>query len=255
MNLKNYYYWFNTAISSEDCKKIISLGLEQLENDRNRGVETSGITAGAMEKQAKSEAIPLQEKTLQEIAEEKQVTTIEAEKLIYVRDSEVAWLNNAWLYDLLMPYIREANEQAGWKFDIDDAEYFQFTVYNEGGFYGWHSDGRSDHHGKLKRYIPGITPLDKNGKPPLTHTRNPNHVGKIRKLSMTLNLNESGDYDGGLLNFDFGEHAQKRYHKCTEISPQGSLIVFPSFVYHQVTPVTRGTRYSLVLWTLGHPFK
>ena len=72
---------------------------------------------------------------------------------------------------------------------------------------------------------------------------------------MTLNLNEPGDYEGGLLNFDFGIHAPTQYHKCTEISPQGSLIVFPSFIHHQVTPVTRGTRYSLVLWTLGHPFK
>jgi hypothetical protein len=166
MNLKNHYYWFNAVISPEDCRKIINLGLDQLERNKKQGDDTSGITAGGMEKQAKNQAIPLQEKTLQEIAQEKQVTTVEAEKLIYVRDSEVAWLNDVWLYELLMPYIREANEQAGWKFDIDDAEYFQFTVYNEGCFYWWHSDGRSDHHGKLKRYIPGITPLDKNGKPP-----------------------------------------------------------------------------------------
>ena len=41
----------------------------------------------------------------------------------------------------------------------------------------------------------------------------------------------------------------------TEIRPRGSIIVFPSFVWHRVTPVTKGTRYSLVVWSLGYPFK
>jgi PKHD-type hydroxylase len=37
--------------------------------------------------------------------------------------------------------------------------------------------------------------------------------------------------------------------------PKGSIIVFPSFVWHRVKPVTKGTRYSLVMWNLGYPFK
>ncbi len=81
-------------------------------------------------------------------------------------------------------------------------------------------------------------------------------VGKIRKLSVTINLNQPGEYEGGNLKFDFGPHSQgKRFHEVTEIRPQGSIIVFPSWTYHQVTPVTKGTRYSLVLWSLGLPFK
>ena len=73
---------------------------------------------------------------------------------------------------------------------------------------------------------------------------------------MTINLNEPGEYEGGNLKFDFGPHSEgERFHECTEIRPQGSIIVFPSFVQHQVTPVTKGTRYSLVLWSLGQPFK
>ena len=43
--------------------------------------------------------------------------------------------------------------------------------------------------------------------------------------------------------------------KCKEILPKGSLIVFPSFVWHRVCPVKRGTRYSLVIWNLGWPYK
>jgi PKHD-type hydroxylase len=82
-------------------------------------------------------------------------------------------------------------------------------------------------------------------------------VGKIRKISMTLNLNEPGDYDGGNLKFDFGRHVEgvDPFYECEEIRPQGSVVVFPSFVDHCVTPITRGTRYSLVLWCLGDPFK
>jgi PKHD-type hydroxylase len=35
---------------------------------------------------------------------------------------------------------------------------------------------------------------------------------------------------------------------------KGTLVFFPSFVWHRVTPVTSGTRYSLVLWSAGKPF-
>ena len=35
---------------------------------------------------------------------------------------------------------------------------------------------------------------------------------------------------------------------------KGTIVVFPSFVWHRVTPVTSGTRYSLVNWLQGRPF-
>ena len=47
----------------------------------------------------------------------------------------------------------------------------------------------------------------------------------------------------------------KHLRKAKEILPKGSIIVFPSFVWHRVKPVTSGTRYSLVVWHLGRPFK
>ena len=72
---------------------------------------------------------------------------------------------------------------------------------------------------------------------------------------MTVNLTDSKDYEGGDLKFDFGPHSKNQYHTCEEIRPKGSIIVFPSYVYHQVTPVTKGTRYSLVMWSTGKPFK
>ena len=42
---------------------------------------------------------------------------------------------------------------------------------------------------------------------------------------------------------------------CKEIFEKGSLVVFPSWLWHRVTPVTKGIRYSAVIWTLGKPFK
>jgi len=35
----------------------------------------------------------------------------------------------------------------------------------------------------------------------------------------------------------------------------GSVIIFPSFVWHRVKPVTKGIRHSLVCWNLGYPFR
>ena len=196
------------------------------------------------------------DKTTEQIITEMGISGSDVEKSRYIRDSEVTWMNDQWLYDRIYPFIHEANDRAGWKYEFSNSESFQFTKYGLNQFYGWHADGNSCHFGKYKRAIPGVTPRDKHGMYPKGYTDNPNMVNKIRKLSLTINLNLPGEYEGGNLKFDFGPHSTgNRYHECTEIRPQGSIIVFPSYIYHQVTPVTKGTRYSLVLWTLGKPFQ
>jgi PKHD-type hydroxylase len=66
------------------------------------------------------------------------------------------------------------------------------------------------------------------------------------------------DYKGGELEFDFRNmdpDKKPNIRKCTEILPKGSLVVFPGFVWHRVCPVKKGSRYSLVIWNLGWPFK
>ena len=87
-------------------------------------------------------------------------------------------------------------------------------------------------------------------------------IGKeIRKLSITCQLTDGSEYTGGELEFDFRNYdphmrdESKHRVQCKEILPIGSIIVFPSFVWHRVNPVTRGTRYSLVIWNLGLPFR
>jgi len=249
MLTKNAYWYYKSAISPEDCKKIIDLGLNTIQQTKERGETTLGSTGG--DKQISSErSIPQADLTSEDVKDNK--------SNVYVRDSEVAWLEEDWIYDLVNPLIDEANENAGWRYETSANESLQFTVYKPGGFYGWHADGNSDHYAVYKRYIHGVTPVSmkKDGTPPYGYTKNWPLIGKIRKLSMTINLNLPGEYDGGNLKFDYGPHVEgNRYHECEEIRPQGSVIIFPSYVYHQVTPVTRGTRYSLVLWRCGEPFK
>jgi PKHD-type hydroxylase len=251
MQLSNYYYWFKSVISPEDCQRIIDLGESVLQKEKELGRSTEGYTFGDQEKGAKPNAVPINDGTLFEASNENKDT--------YVRDSEVAWLRDQSIYDLVVPVIDEANKRAGWNWQYDYHEQFQFTKYNKGGFYGWHKDGASDTVGAYKRYIPGITEhsMREDGRYPPGYTLDHGMVGKVRKISMTLNLNPPGQYEGGDLKFDFGMHTDReaRFHLCEEIRPQGSMIIFPSFVDHCVTPVTSGTRYSLVLWTLGDPWK
>jgi PKHD-type hydroxylase len=151
------------------------------------------------------------------------------------RDSNVTWLDDKWIYNEIHPFVNKANRSAGWNFEWDWSENCQFTKYNKGQYYGWHCDSWEK-------------PYKEEG--PLK--------GKIRKLSVTVSLSDPKDYKGGELEFDFrNKDPDKKPHivKCKEILPRGSVVVFPSFLWHRVCPVTKGTRYSLVIWNLGYPFK
>lgn len=93
---------------------------------------------------------------------------------------------------------------------------------------------------------------------PYNLPNNPNMHGKIRKISVICQLTDPSKYKGGELEFDFRRNSPIKESKteiCTEIQPKGSIVVFPSYVWHRVKPVTSGTRYSLVMWNLGRPFK
>ena len=86
------------------------------------------------------------------------------------------------------------------------------------------------------------------------HGRYDKHVdtmfeGAVRKLSISVQLSDEDSYEGGeLILYTGGDNT---------ISPkeEGSLLIFPSFTLHEVKPVTSGTRYSLVTWITGKPFK
>lgn len=239
MKLNNNYWYFQSALTSDICLKIKNLGLQKIEDLEKQNIPTYGTTFSRNEKQSVKNGIPRGELTTQEVKN----------KNTYSRDSQICWLNEQWIYDLIIPYVISANKNAGWNWYIDYFEAFQFTTYTPGGFYSWHSDGNSDNFNRYKMQISGLTPTGG------IYVKDKNMIGKIRKISLTINLSESKDYEGGLLKFDFGKHSENRYHECTEIKPQGSIIVFPSFLDHCVTPIVSGTRYSLVLWCLGEPWR
>jgi PKHD-type hydroxylase len=254
MQLHNYYYWFQSAIPKEICQKILQYGKTRLQEEISLGRDTNGVTFGGNEKNQDSpENIPQNDLPLYALSKD-----VDPSKR-YVRDSSVVWLNEQWINDIVYPFIKQANKEAGWNWQYDNFEALQFTKYENKGFYSWHQDGQSDWFGAYKRYMHGITdvPLNKDGTLPSGYVMDDHMVGKIRKLSMTINLCEPEEYDGGELLFDMGVHRDKndRFHNCQEIKSQGSVIVFPSFVHHCVTPVTRGTRYSLVVWAIGDPWK
>ena len=155
------------------------------------------------------------------------------------RDSNIVWMNDRWIYKEIQPYIHTANANAGWNFQWDFSENCQFTKYQKGQYYDWHCDSWD------KPYFRQDNPQDPTN-------------GKIRKLSVTVTLSDPKDYKGGELEFDFRQNdpdKKRQIRKCKEILPKGSLVVFPSFVWHRVCPVTRGERNSLVIWNLGYPFR
>ena len=157
----------------------------------------------------------------------------EVKNLQRKRKSDLVWLNDTWIYKELHPYVHQANKDAGWNFEWDRSEPCQFTKYKLNQYYDWHCDS-----------------WDK----PYNKPNQPEH-GKIRKLSMTCQLTDGSEYTGGELEFQFRNHDNpKETRKCIEILPQGSIVVFPSFVWHRVKPVRKGTRYSLVVWNLGQPY-
>ena len=293
MQTTNKYMFYKSAISEKQCKEIISHGLSKMTVDESKGISKNASTFDGKEKGG------IDNKGRKTSS---RISTGGANKLTlknkgidvskaYVRDSHISWLNDKWLYDLFHPYVHHGNNHAGWKWQWDFSESFQFTVYHghktKGQFYGWHADGQSDWQGAYKpainvgtikkpnwrkverdskgqlkldgkgNYIPtkDKVPLRPNGQLAAGFSDNHNMWDKVRKISMTVNLTNPNNYAGGNLKFDYGHHNAKRFHVCKEIRPAGSIIVFPSYLHHCVTPVTRGTRYSLVLWSLGKPWQ
>ena len=151
----------------------------------------------------------------------------ENKSLDNIRKSDIVWINDQWVYDLIWKYMVHANDLAGWIYDIVAAESCQVTRYIKDGFYSWHKDGIGSHN--------EVTNAPDNK---FLH-------GNTRKLSMSIILNS--DFEGG------GFEIRNKYDRVPKLE-EGSIIVFPSFIEHRITPVTKGTRYSLVAWFVGPPF-
>ena len=163
------------------------------------------------------ESIPLEPATI--------FSSTTAEVADEIRSSSVRWIPQDsqwfWVYNKLKNYIKEANDTL-WNFDlVSMPEQIQYTEYyaDAKGHYGWHQD-----------IGPGI--------------------GSHRKISVTVQLSEADDYEGGELEFMYGSNS-------TVTAPRGAgvVVIFPSYMMHQVSEVTKGTRKSFVLWVGGEHYK
>tara|TARA_Y100000816_G_scaffold285585_1_gene265427 strand:- start:619 stop:1281 length:663 start_codon:yes stop_codon:yes gene_type:complete len=163
------------------------------------------------------------------------------------RDSGVAWFTDVDLERLIRHLIDIANYEAGWKYDITGPESFQFTSYGKDQHYNWHTDGQCDHF-CARKSVQFHQPENKN----LNYTNEGFLLGTVRKISMSLVLNN--EYEGGQLKFRMLNNSSEI--EDTEIkTDRGDVVIFPSFIDHKVAPVTKGTRYSIVAWYGGPPFK
>ncbi len=130
------------------------------------------------------------------------------------RVSKICWAaQNHWIESVMYNHALYANECAGWGFQVGRPEQVQLAAYDIDGFYGWHEDWM-----------------------PLAKTPN------VRKLSAVLLLSNPEDFEGGTFEFDGDDVVEMK---------RGTLIAFPSFLRHQVTPVTKGIRYSATCWVNG----
>jgi PKHD-type hydroxylase len=164
----------------------------------------------------------LQQQAIKAESQAQATGTSDLTELAKIRRSKVSWLNNnpntKWVFEKLADVVSQLNAEH-FGFDLTGfGESLQLTNYDqvEKGMYGWHQD-----YG----------------------------VSISRKLSLTLQLTDPSEYEGGNLQTmtsAYPENVRKQ---------RGLIAVFPSYVLHQVTPVTQGSRQSLVAWISGPSFK
>lgn len=144
-----------------------------------------------------------------------------------IRVTKVAWFERNTeteeFYARVEEIVLRLNAQF-FHFDLSGLVSFQYALYDgaEGGHFDWHKDYGKDYE---------------------TPDREP------RKLSLSVQLSEPANYQGGDLEVRAGNQV--------DVAPKarGTVIAFPSYVLHRVTPTTSGARKSLVVWAVGPEFK
>jgi PKHD-type hydroxylase len=160
------------------------------------------------------------------------------------RNSQNAWVpTNHWLGGFMWHYISRANRE-NFLYDLRciDGESMQYTQYGVGQFYSWHNDA-----GIAGAYKPATVGNRSDG---LAQDFVNENIELVRKLSFVLQLSDPDDYEGG--NVQLLDEAGNSY-----IVPRkrGTIVLFDSRTQHRVLKVTKGTRKSIVGWTVGPRWK
>ena len=139
-----------------------------------------------------------------------------------IRRSSIAWISEPWIKEMLFALGHGVNREA-FGFDLYsglntfDVQFTQYAHSTEDK-YDWHID-----------------------------TSFAQQKPSDRKLSLIVQLSDPSDYSGGELHIKIDGGSDGRLADL----PRGTLIAFPSFFLHCITPVTSGTRHSLVSWLEG----
>ena len=141
-------------------------------------------------------------------------------ELVNIRCTKVHWVDPQHLLNRAIQSIMMEANSIYFNYSIEGSERLQFGSYGVDGKYDWHTDGAGC----------GDEPH--------------------RKLSTTVQLSAPEDYEGGEFEFFNGDANPQNL----KIRKQGSVIVFDSRDWHRITPVTKGIRYSLVMWSYGRRF-
>jgi PKHD-type hydroxylase len=127
-------------------------------------------------------------------------------------------INTNWVWERLQKYAWMVNNDY-FQFKLSYLDDLQIMEYQENSVFHWH--------------------IDING---------PEHFSS-RKLSLVVFLSERIAFEGGKLLFGLTSDEKTQLEMT-----QGSMVIFPSFQVHKVSPVTRGKRQTLVAWAHGEPF-
>lgn len=145
-----------------------------------------------------------------------------------IRKSDIRWIHynqkSAVLFNRMAMIADQMNHQY-FGFDLLGFDAFQYSEYHGGGgHYSVHTDMHFGNNAAPNGFF-------------------------YRKLSFSLLLSDTSEFDGGEIQIQTGNN-------MVSIPQQkGRLIAFPSYILHRVTPVTSGTRKSLVFWVEGPRFK
>ena len=139
-----------------------------------------------------------------------------------LRKSSVIFIDNTsendWIYNKMASLAMKTNNDRYWFDLLGFHQELQLTRYSKGDFFDWHMDFGA---GEIS----------------------------ARKLSITVQLSDPDDYEGGDLQFMANQEVINAPRE------KGTIIVFPSFVMHRVTPITKGVRQSIVGWVSGPPYR
>ena len=160
------------------------------------------------------------------------------------RNSKNTWVpSEHWIGGFMWHYIARANRE-NFLYDLRciDGESLQYTQYGPGEFYGWHNDA-----GIASAYKPESVGSRMGGK---SEDFINESTELVRKLSFVLQLSHPDDYEGG--NLQLLDETGRSYFAPRK---RGTVILFDSRTQHRVLKVTKGTRKSLVGWTVGPRWK